>query len=174
VLGHERLAAEPRLDRHDQQQVDPLVQVRFHRLERRRPVDHDPGPHAQLADPGEQRAGVAELHVHAAQVGPRLSKLLEPHAGVGDHEMTVQEQVGVPSDRGHHRRPDRQVRHEVSVHQVDVQPVGLGTDGGDLLGQHRVVGGQDRRREQDVVRHGRSVPQPAPRPPMPRRNRPKV
>ena len=160
VLGHERLAAEPRRDRHHEQQVDPLVQVGLDRLERRRPVDHDPGLHPELADPPEQRRRVAELHVHAAQVGARLRELLEPEPRVGHHQVAVQEQVGVPADRRDHGRPDRQVGHEMPVHQVHVEPVALGPDPLDLLREHGVVGREDRGGEQDVVRHRRSLPHP--------------
>jgi len=47
--------------------------------------------------------------------------------------------------QGHHdRRPDGEVRHEVSVHDVDVQPVGLGRDLADRRGQVPEAGRQER------------------------------
>ena len=46
-----------------------------------------------------------------------------------------------------HRQPDGQVRYEVVVHHVDVQPVGAGHHGG-FVGEPGEVGGQDRRRDQ--------------------------
>ncbi len=58
--------------------------------------------------------------------------------------MAVEVGVGVPADGGHHRRSDRQVGHEMPVHDVDVQPVGLGPDPVDLDAEGGEIGRQDR------------------------------
>ena len=42
----------------------------------------------------------------------------------------------------HDRRPDREVGHEVAVHHVDVEEVGLGRDAFDLVGELGEVGGR--------------------------------
>ena len=83
-------------------------------------------PDAHVARPQlvEQRARVAELDVHDAAVGAGVGEVGEQHAGVVDHEVAVEEQVGVRAQRLHHRRADGEVGHEVAVHHVDVQEVG--------------------------------------------------
>ena len=43
----------------------------------------------------EQRTRVAELDVHDAAVGARLGEVVEQHARVVDHQVAVEEQVGV-------------------------------------------------------------------------------
>jgi len=47
---------------------------------------------AQLVEQGTR---VAELDVDDAAVGAGLGEVLEEHPGVVDHEVTVEEQVGV-------------------------------------------------------------------------------
>ena len=53
----------------------------------------------------------------------------------------------------HHGQPDGQVRHEVVVHHVDVQPVRGVLDGADFFGEAGEIGGQDARRD-DRRRYG--------------------
>src|SRR5271170_4192864 len=49
-----------------------------------------------------------------------------------------------------HHRPDRDVRHEAAVHDVDMDPVGASpVDGADLLGEAPEIRRQDRRRDDD-------------------------
>ena len=43
---------------------------------------------------------------------------------IGHHEVDVERQRGVPAKRRDHRDADRQVGHEVAVHDVDMQDVG--------------------------------------------------
>ena len=43
----------------------------------------------------EQRAGVADLDVHDAPIRTRLGEVGEQHRGVVDHEVAVEEEVGV-------------------------------------------------------------------------------
>ena len=54
--------------------------------------------------------------------------------------------------------PDRDVRHEVAVHHVDVDPVGAGAlDRRDLVGEAAEVGRQDRRRDHDACRRAHEL-----------------
>ncbi len=54
--------------------------------------------------------------------------------------------------RAHDRGPEGNIRNEVAVHDVDVNPVGTGRDDlGHLVRQMPHVGRQDRRGELDVV-----------------------
>ena len=60
--------------------------------------------------------------------------------------MAVQRQVGRPVQAAHDRQADRQVRDEVAVHDVDVQPVGVRHRLG-LVAEPGEVGGEDARRD---------------------------
>ena len=95
----------------------------------------------------EQRAGVAELDVHGAAVGAGVGEVVEQLTGVVDHEVAVEEEVGALAQRLHDGRADREVGHEVAVHHVDVEQVGLGGDALDLVAEPREVGREDRRRD---------------------------
>ena len=78
---------------------------------------------------------------------PASAKQREQHAGVVDHEVTVEEEVGVLAQRLHDRRPDREVRDVVAVHAVDVEEIGIVGDAGDVGREVREIGGQDRGRD---------------------------
>ena len=91
---------------------------------------------------------------------PASANAGEQHLRVVDHQVAVEEQIGVLAQRLHDRRPDREVRHVVAVHAVDVQQVGLGRDARDVGREVREVGGEDRgrnlhRRGYDGVRLAR-------------------
>ena len=58
-----------------------------------------PTPTLRAAQLVEQRAGVAELDVHDAAVGTGVGEVVEQHAGVVDHEVAVEEEVGVLAQR---------------------------------------------------------------------------
>ena len=110
-------------------------------------VQHQPDADVPLPHLLEQRARVTELDVHDAAVGTGVGEVAEQHPGVVDHEVAVEEEVGVLAERAHHDGPDREVGHEVAVHHVDVDEVG---DVGDPLHLRREVGEvgrQDRRRQ---------------------------
>ena len=93
-------------------------------VDRRGRVEHEPDAHVARAQVVEQRTGIAELDVHDAAVGAGVGEVGDQHAGVVDHQVAVEEQVGVCAQRLHHRRTDGEVGHEVAVHHVDVQEVG--------------------------------------------------
>ena len=102
--------------------------------------------------------GAVHLDVHAAVVGAGLGERLQIVAGVGHHQVAVEVGVGVAADGGHHRRPDRQVGHEVPVHDIHVQPVGLGPDPVDLGSEGGEVGRQDRRGDANHPAHPTGLP----------------
>ena len=96
------------------------------RLERRVGVGRQPDPQAEGLACASSAAGVAHLDVDGAPVGAGVAERLEEVPGVGHHEVGVEEQPRVLCAATHHRRPDGQVGDEVAVHDVDVEPVGLG------------------------------------------------
>ena len=146
-LGDELLPAEPRFDRHDQQGVE-LAQDLQVRLQRGAGFDAQTGLGAGGADvAGHADRVVGRLGMEGDVVGAGLGVRGRPAVRVVDHQMAVHRDVGRLQQRLDHRQPDGQVRYEVVVHHVDVQPVGAGHHGG-FVGQPGEVGGQDRRRYQ--------------------------
>ena len=104
-LGDERLAAEAGVHAHHEQQVD-LGEVRLHRVVRRLRLERQTDAHAELPDLVEQRPRIAELDVDRATVGAGIGEAGQQHLRVVDHQVAVEEQVGVLAQRLHDRRPD--------------------------------------------------------------------
>ena len=81
-----------------------------HRVERGLGVEREPDPQPELTHALEQRAGIAELDVDRAAVGAGRGEVVEEDAGVVDHEVAVEVQLGPLAQRLHDRRPDREDR----------------------------------------------------------------
>ena len=64
---------------------------------------------------------------------------------VGDHEVGVEEEPAVGPQGRDHRWADGQIGHEMTVHHVDVEPIGAAGDRRHGRGQAAEVGGEDRR-----------------------------
>ena len=122
------------------------AEVRLDRGEGRVRLERESGAHPAGPDLVEQRLRVAELDVHGAAVGAGVGEQRQEHLRVVDHQVAVEEQVRVRPQRLHDRRPDRQVRHVVAVHAVDVQQVGGGCDPRHVVGEMGEVGSEDRGR----------------------------
>ena len=100
----------------------------------------------------EVRAG---LDVDRQDVGPGLREVGEIALGLDDHQVDVEEGARLLAEgpeRLDDERPDRDVRDEAAVHDVDVEPVGSGGDGlAGVGGETAEVGGEDGGGE---LRHG--------------------
>ena len=83
--------------------------------------------------------------MEAHGIGTRPRELVEEPVGRLDLEVRVEGPIRVRAQRGHHHRTDREGRDEVSVHDVDMDEVGMLTHELDLLGQTGEVGRQDGR-----------------------------
>ena len=146
------MAAKAGMHAHEQQDVD-LIQMREHRVERGVRIQHQPHFHAVCAHTVEQRPRITELDVHGATVRAGRGELVEQISGVVDHEVAVEVHVGTRTQAFDHWRADRQVRHEVAVHDVDVQQIGIGSDRLHLSRQLREVTREDRRCDFSHCRH---------------------
>jgi hypothetical protein len=143
----EFLPTETRLDRHEQQHVDLGQQVLV-RLDRGARVDREPGPGPGGADRAQRphrRLRGLSVDGHAARSGLRERRRVPVR--VLDHEVAVDRQSRVLQQRLDDRQAEREVRHEVVVHDVDVQPVGGAVNGRGLLGEPGEVRGQDAGRD---------------------------
>jgi hypothetical protein len=143
----EGLATEARLHRHQQQHVDlgHQVRIRFHRGAR---VDRESGPSAGRPDraqrPDRRARGLGvDRHVPGTGLGVRGS----PPVRLLDHQVTVERQRGVLEQRPDDGQAEGQVRHEVVVHDVHMQPVRDAGDRCGLVGEPGEVRGQDTRRD---------------------------
>ena len=74
-----------------------------------------------------------------------------------DHQMHIQRQLGGALVGLDQERPHRDVRDEVAIHHIHVDPVGAGGfTGRDILPQTQVIR-RDNGRSNDVVRLGISI-----------------
>ena len=100
-----------------------------------------------MADAGEGGpVVVVGLDVHADQVGAGFGEGLDVPVRLGEHQVGVEEQpaTGAPQRR-QRLGSERQVRDEVSVHQIEVKPVESGLGDARRAGREiRVVSGEQR------------------------------
>ena len=91
---------------------------------------------------------ICRLDVHGDIGGTGLGVACHPVFGSLDHEVDIQWQPRRRAQVGDHLRPECEIRHEMPVHDVDVDPVGAAGLGlGHGIGQPAEVGGQDGWRE---------------------------
>jgi hypothetical protein len=90
---------------------------------------------------------VHRLGVDRHVPGAGLGVLRRPAVRILDHQVTVERQRGVFEQRLDHGQAESEVRHEVVVHDIHVQPVRGGGHRGLLLGEPGEVCGQDARRD---------------------------
>ena len=83
------------------------------------------------------------------QSAPAWAKAERNSPGVGHHQVAIERHRGVAVDGRDDRWPDRQVRDEVAVHDVDVEDVGDRLHARDGVAQRGEVGGEDRRCDLD-------------------------
>ena len=121
--GNEGLAAEAGIDGHQQDQVDAsstcsMRAVRGAGIERRRrPSCRAPD---RLQRAVQMRAGFG---MNGDDVGAGLGEGLEIGIDRRDHQMHVEGLGRVRPQRLHHVRAEGDVRHEMAVHHVEVDPV---------------------------------------------------
>jgi len=78
----------------------------------------------------------------------RFNEPLDVSLRLFDHQMTVERELRDGAARLHDHRPERDVRDEMTVHHVDVDPVRSGSfDRGDGVRQSGKVRGKDGRSE---------------------------
>ena len=143
-MEDEFLTAESRLDRHHVDQVDvrqDLAQV----FDRRRGIDGHACLRAQLIyrlHRPVQRTG--RLHLYLDQRCSCLCERLEEQLGSQDHQVGFDRERCRFANRLDDKRTEREVGHEVAVHDVNLDPVGArGLGLFDLLGETADVGRKD-------------------------------
>ena len=95
------------------------------RRHRRRGIEHDAGLRAELLDLRDRAMQVRQhLDVDRHHVRAGVDERLEVAIGLADHQVHVERQRRGLAQRLHDRHADGDVRHEVSVHHVDVNLIG--------------------------------------------------
>ena len=151
----ELLAAEAGIDRHDQHEIDQVDDV----LDRSTPacagfmVTPAFLPSARIACSERCRCGPASTCT-VMMSEPALAKA----SRCGSHGAIIRCTSSVflvmRAQRLHHVGAEGDVRHEMPVHHVEMDPVGAGgLDRAHLLAQLGEVGGQDRRRDEERAGH---------------------
>ena len=69
------------------------------------------------------------FHVDGEKVGTRFKETRNIVVWPRDHEMDVEKDIIRGVDGFHHRRAEGDIIHEVSVHDVEVQPIGAACNG---------------------------------------------
>ena len=147
AVGDERLPAVARMHRHHQHFVD-LVQIRDDALDRRLGVEDDCVPEPERTDAPELVVQVAVgLDVNLQSLRTGLDERFQIKVRTRHHEVDVAVEAGrgAPRERDN-IGPEREVRHEVRVHDVEVQGLGarrLGPQ--DLVGETTEVRREQRR-----------------------------
>src|SRR5260370_1281110 len=66
----------------------------------------------------------SRLRMHGHGVGAGFGEIVQEEIDRRNHQMNVEGPIRMRPQRLHHRRPDRDVGHEMPVHDVDMQIVG--------------------------------------------------
>ena len=124
------------------------------RADRRRRIEHDAGLDAERLDRVDRAMQVRQhLDVHRDHRGAGVGERLDVAIGIRDHQVDVERHRGDALERLDDRRADRDVRHEVAVHHVDVNQIGAAAlDRGDRVAERGEVGREDRRRDEHAHR----------------------
>ena len=121
----------------------------FEGADRRRRIEDDARLDAERLDRVHRAVQVRQhfdVHRHHRRAGVR--ERLDVAVRVLDHQVHVERHPRDALERPHDRRADRDVRHEMAVHHVDVNEIGAAAlDRRDRVAERREVGGEDRRRD---------------------------
>ena len=147
------LAAESGIDRHHEHVVEVADDL-FERADGRRRIDRDAGQRSQLLDEMQRPMEVGQhLGMNRDPRRSGVDERLDVAIGVENHQVHVERNLGHLVDGLHDQRSERDVRHEMAVHDVQVQQVGATPfDLGDLRCQRGEIGREKRRRNQHAHR----------------------
>jgi hypothetical protein len=102
----------------------------------------------------DRRAGFG---LDEQMIRPCLGEGIKIALRLDDHEMHIEGLRRGPPDGLQHDRPDRNIRHETTVHHIHMDPVGAGPiDRAHLIAQAREVCRQQGGRDQNVISIGSS------------------
>ena len=86
------------------------------------------------------------FRMNGQDIGARFRERIEERVDGSDHEMNIERQFTVPAKRFDDSRTDGEVRNEMAIHDVDVNPIGpCFIDRADFFAEFRKIGGKDGR-----------------------------
>ena len=92
------------------------------------------------------------FNVYQERVAARLGKGLQVAIRFGNHQVCLKRQFSDGPQRFDHWRTDTDIGYKMTVHHVDVNPIGAcGFCLFDLAGQMRKIGCQNRGRQLDLL-----------------------
>jgi hypothetical protein len=140
------LVAEAGVDRHDQDLIQVLQDL-FQCRRRGRRVDDHANALAECLDPLHGAVQVVVgFPVHQQGIRAGRDEFVQEQVGARHHQVRLQGQLGQRPERRDDGRPHREVRHEVPIHDIDVDPISPSPRGlGDLLAQAGKIGREDGR-----------------------------
>src|SRR3954464_3141303 len=155
----EGLAAKTRIDRHHQDEIETIEHVIDRAFGSGR-TQADTGLLAERADGLERAIEVrTRFGMHRNEIRARLRERFEIGIGRRDHEMHIEYFLRQRPDRLDDVRAITDVRDEMPVHDVAMNPVGARrVDRRDLLAEAGKIRSQDRRRDEDFSGHGFALP----------------
>src|SRR5262249_46905759 len=121
-IADEFLPAESRIHAHHQNVVHQIQHFIQH-ANRRRRIDHNSGFASMILNQVQRPVQMpASLLMHQNPRRARLRKRRNEFIRILNHEVSVKNRFGNRfSQRRHHGRPNRDVRHKMSVHYVQMQ-----------------------------------------------------
>ena len=136
------LSAEAGVHRHDEHHLDQVEHVLDGR-DRRRRVEGDGGARPEITHTRQGSVEVGRrLGVDDEEIAAGVDVLGRQQVRVGDHEVRLEPHVGVGPAGGDHVGSEREIRHEVAVHDVPLDAIGAGfAQPSTLLAEVGEVGG---------------------------------
>ena len=81
--------------------------------------------------------------MHGQRIRPAFGKQRDEIVGVGHHEMHVERKLRIFFDGAHDRRADSQIRDEMPIHDIHVQPIGVLLNALNFVAQAREICGKN-------------------------------
>ncbi len=140
----EALTAESGIDGHHQYEVAEL-NGGAEGFRRGGGVDGDPGLGPSVPNHLQSSLEVwLGLLMDGDHVRPGIEEGVDIALRLLDHQMTVERQLADSPAGLYDRRPHGDIRHEMTVHHVEMEKVGVLLDARDFFGELREIGGQER------------------------------
>jgi hypothetical protein len=87
-------------------------------------VKRNTGAHPEVADSSQGSLEMnASLHVNRQNIRTGFDEFVEKRVGVRDHQVNIDRETCCTTDRTDNKRTDRDVGDEMSINDIDVNPV---------------------------------------------------
>ena len=148
--GNKSLTAEAGVDGHHKHQIDHVDDV-FDGRDRRARIQRDAGLLTKRADCLQRTMQMrSSLGMYRNVIASGFGKSLQIRIARRDHQVRVENLPGVRTHRFDDVRAERNVRHKMAVHHVQVDPVGAGSiDAADFFAQFGEIRSENRRRDDE-------------------------